>query len=58
MAFLRERFSTNDLQNICASRDFHWHHNSARVKSGGLLLGVNYTYVDVIYQEDKDYYIR
>lgn len=55
---MRDQFSRNDLQGICARRYFHWHHVPARGKSGGLLLGVNYTTLDVISQEDGEYYIK
>lgn len=55
---MRQEFSRNDLQGICVGRDFHWHHTPARGKSGGLLLGVNYTTMYVITQEDGEYYIK
>ena len=53
-----EQFSRNDLQQICAGRDFHWHFTPARGKSGGLLLGVNYTTLDVISQDEGDYHVK
>lgn len=55
---MRQTYSRNDLQKICAGRDFHWHHTPSRGKSGGLLMGINYTTLDVISQEDGEYYIK
>src|SRR3954471_2685758 len=55
---MRQNFSRTDLQKPCANRDFHLHHTPARGKSGGLLLGVNYTTLDVITQEEGEYYIK
>ena len=55
---MRQQFSKNDLQQICAGRDFHWHFTPARGKSGGILLGVNYTTLDVISHDEGDYHIK
>src|SRR3954465_12405333 len=55
---MRQNFSRTDLQKLCADRDSHWHHTPSRGKSGGLLLGVNYTTLDVITQEEGEYYIK
>ena len=55
---MRQNFSRTDLQKLCAGGDFHWHHTPSKGKSGGLLLGVNYTTLDVISQEEGEYYIK
>lgn len=55
---MRQSFSRTYLQSLCAGRDFHWHFTPARGKSGGLLLGVNYTTLDVISQDEGDYHIK
>ena len=47
---MRDHFTKNDLHGICGGRDFHWHHVPSRGKKGGLLLGVNYTTLDVVTQ--------
>src|SRR3954471_15836318 len=55
---MRQNFSRTDLQKLCAGRDFHWHHTQSRRKFRGLLLGVNYTTLDVISQEEGEYYTK
>lgn len=51
---MRHAYSRTNLQNLCARRDFHWHHTPASGKSSGLLLCINFTTLDVISQEDGE----
>jgi hypothetical protein len=45
---IKSHFTKNELHNMCGGRNFEWHWNPPRGMSGGILIGTNRDYFDVI----------
>jgi exonuclease III len=51
----RKSFTSPFLKNLCAGRDFIWHVKEHRGRSGGILLGIDLSRLDIGAIDEGDY---
>lgn len=55
---IKQNYTKNELHNLCGGRNFEWHWNPPRELSGGILVGINKVFFDVLHIEKGIYFLR
>lgn len=58
METIKQTFTKHELHSLSCGKNFEWHWNPPRGKSGGILVGINKDSFDVVQVEHGMYFLR